>query len=133
MDENLVKWSDRRSKGTTSWVKKSAIKKGTIAVGKKVVVAWGKSKKTYKAEVIDDGVRSSEIRTPDKTTMIEESFTFTPYYLLLLILFFCMVLSWCIGNYFLLLVHFLHGLSSIASWYTISYYVRISIVHSRGI
>ena len=77
MDKNLVKWSDGRSKGTTSWVKKSAVKKGTIAVGKKVVVAWGKSKKTYKAEVIDDGVRSSENPPQDDN---EESCTFTPYY-----------------------------------------------------
>ena len=98
MDENL---EDGRSKGTTSWVKKSAVKKGTIAVGKKVVVAWGKSKKTYNAEVIEDGVRSSENPRQDDN---EESFTFTPYYLLLL--FFCMVLSWCISNYLLLLVHF---------------------------
>ena len=46
MEKILVKWSNRRSKGTTSWVKKSAVKKGTIAVGKKVVVVWGKLKKT---------------------------------------------------------------------------------------
>ena len=60
MDKILDKWSDGRSKRTTSWVKKSAVKKGMIAVGEKVVVTWGKSKKTYSAEVIDGGVHSSE-------------------------------------------------------------------------
>ena len=73
MEKILVKWSDGRSKGTTSWVKKSAVKKGTIAVGKKVVVAWGKSKRTYDAEVINDGVRSSENPRQDDN---EEPFTF---------------------------------------------------------
>ena len=55
MEKILVKWTDGRSKGTTSLVKKSAVKKGEIAaVGKKVMVAWGKVK-MYNAEVIDVG------------------------------------------------------------------------------
>ena len=41
-------------------MKKSAVQKGTIAVGKKVMFSRGKSKKTYNAEVIDGGVCSSE-------------------------------------------------------------------------
>ena len=52
MEKILVQWSDGRSKGTTSLVRKTAVKTGTIAVGKKVVVCWGKSKKTYNAQVI---------------------------------------------------------------------------------
>ena len=55
MDKIAVKWTEGRSKGTTSVVKRSAIKSGTIAVGNKVSVVWGKSKKTYNAEVVDDG------------------------------------------------------------------------------
>ena len=57
-----MRWSDRRSKGTTSLVKRSAIKKGTIAVGEKVMVAWGKTKRTFNVEIIDvnGGVRSAE-------------------------------------------------------------------------
>lgn len=49
-----MQWSDGKSAGTTSVVKRSAVKKGTISIGKKVSVAWGKSKKTYNAVVIDD-------------------------------------------------------------------------------
>ena len=52
MEKILVQWSDGRSKGTTSLVRKTAVKTGTIAVGEKVVVCWGKSKKTYNAQVI---------------------------------------------------------------------------------
>lgn len=52
MEKILVQWSDRRSKGTTSLVRKNVVKTGTIAVGEKVVVCWGKSKKTYNAQVI---------------------------------------------------------------------------------
>ena len=52
MEKILVRWCDGRSSGTTSLVKKTAVKKGTIAVGKRVTVAWGKSKKTYQAEVV---------------------------------------------------------------------------------
>ena len=36
-------------------MKRSAVKSGTIAVGKKVSIVWGKSKKAYPAEVVDDG------------------------------------------------------------------------------
>ena len=55
MDKIVVKWTEGRSQGTTSAVKRSAIKSGTITVGSKVSVVWGKSKKTYNAEVVDDG------------------------------------------------------------------------------
>ena len=62
MENILVKWTNGRSKGTTSLGKNSAVKKGAITIGKKVVVAWEKSKKTYNAEVIDvgGGVHSPE-------------------------------------------------------------------------
>lgn len=46
---------DGRSKGTTSFVKKSTIREGTVAIGKKVKVAWGKAKKSYNAEVLSAG------------------------------------------------------------------------------
>ena len=36
-------------------VKRSAIKSGVIGVGEKVFVVWGRSKKAYNAEVVDDG------------------------------------------------------------------------------
>ena len=75
MEKILVKWTDERSKGTTSLVKKSAVKKGEIAVGKKVVVAWGKTKKMCNAKVIHvGGVRS--LRTPRHGASNEEPFTF---------------------------------------------------------
>ena len=52
MEKILVQWSNGRSQGMTSLVRKTAVKTGTIIVGKKVVVCWGKSKKTYNAQVI---------------------------------------------------------------------------------
>ena len=58
MEKILVQWCDGRSKGTTSFVKRSAVKAGTIAVGNRVVVTWGKTKKGYNAEVVS--VRSEE-------------------------------------------------------------------------
>ena len=53
MDKILVMWSEGRSKGTTSLVKKTAVKQGTIAAGREVLVSWGKAKKTHKAKVVD--------------------------------------------------------------------------------
>ena len=76
MEKILVQWSDGRSQGTTSLVKKSAVKKGTIAVGKKVMVAWGKSKKTYNAEVIDIDVGVRCPPTPQRDTGTEDPFVF---------------------------------------------------------
>lgn len=35
MEKILVQWCDGRSSGTTSLVKKTAVRKGTIAIGKK--------------------------------------------------------------------------------------------------
>ena len=46
MEKILVKWTDGRSKGTTSLVKRSTVK-GTITAVEWVEVAWGKSKKYY--------------------------------------------------------------------------------------
>ena len=54
MEKILVKWTDGRSKGTTSLVKRSTVK-GTITVGERVEVAWGKSKKKYYAVVLNVG------------------------------------------------------------------------------
>ena len=60
-----MKWTEGRSKGATSLVKRSAIKGGAIAIGEKVSVLWGKSKKTYNAEVVDDG---SSFNVPRQAT-----------------------------------------------------------------
>ena len=52
------------------------MKKGKIAVGEKVVVAWGKSKKTYNADVISIGGILSSQETPRQDASSEEQFTF---------------------------------------------------------
>ena len=68
MEKILVQWSDGRSKGTTSLIKRSAVKKGTIAVGENVIVTWGKSKKTYNAQVLDVGVGVRSPPSPQQDT-----------------------------------------------------------------
>ena len=65
MEKIVVKWTEGRSKGTTSVVKRSAVKSEAIAVGEKVSVVWGKSKKVYNAEVVDDG---SSFEVPQQAT-----------------------------------------------------------------
>ena len=60
-------------RGTTTLVKKSAIKQGTIAVGKNISVAWGKVKKSYNAKVIS----SSGAQTPATPAVIQEEEPFT--------------------------------------------------------
>ena len=70
MEKIIVQWSDGKSSGTTSVVKRSAVKKGTISVGKKVSVTWGKSKKTYNAVIIDDG--SGFVSPRERRTTSEE-------------------------------------------------------------
>ena len=52
---------DRR--GRPLWLRRARSQEGQIAVGEKVVIAWGKSKRTFNAKVIDvgDGVHSPEI------------------------------------------------------------------------
>ena len=77
MDKILVQWTDGRSKGTTSFVKRSTIKEGTVAVGKKVKVTWGKAKKSYNAEVLSVGNVPPAPPTPrGKATTEDEPFTF---------------------------------------------------------
>ena len=65
MEKIVVKWTEGRSKGTTSVVKRSAVKSEAIAVGEKVSIVWGKSKKVYNAEVVDDG---SSFEVPQQAT-----------------------------------------------------------------
>jgi len=55
MEKIVIKWTERRSSGSTTVVKRSTIKSGVIGVGEKVSIVWGKSKKAYNAEVVDDG------------------------------------------------------------------------------
>ena len=40
-----VQWTDRRSKETISFAKRSTIRERMVGVGEKVKVTWGKSKK----------------------------------------------------------------------------------------
>ena len=56
---------DRR--GRPLWLRRARSQEGQIAVGEKVVIAWGKSKRTFNAKVIDvgDGVHSPEIPRQD--------------------------------------------------------------------
>ena len=44
------------------------MKKGTIAVGENVIVTWGKSKKTYNAQVLDVGVGVCSPPSPQHDT-----------------------------------------------------------------
>ena len=72
-----MQWTDGRSKGTTSYVKRSAIKEGTVAVGERVKAAWGKAKKTYNADVLSVGGIPPAPATPKgRATGVEEPFTF---------------------------------------------------------
>ena len=57
MEKIVVKWTNGRSKGTTSLVKRSTVK-GMITVE----VAWGKSKKKYYTVVLNVG---GECRSQD--------------------------------------------------------------------
>ena len=65
MEKIVVKWTEGRSKGATSLVKRSAIKGEAIAIEENVSVVWRKSKKTYNAEVVDDG---SSFNVPRQVT-----------------------------------------------------------------
>ena len=72
-----MQWTDGRSKGTTSYIKWSAIKEGTVAVGERVKAAWGKAKKTYNADVLSVGGIPPAPATPKGRAIgVEEPFTF---------------------------------------------------------
>ena len=77
MEKNVLKWTDGRLKGATSVVKRSAVKSGKIAVGENICVVWGKSKRSYNAEVVDDG---STFQVPNEPrgvgVEVEEPFQF---------------------------------------------------------
>ena len=53
IEKILVKWCYGRSSGRISLVNRTAVEEGTITIGQKVMVVWGKSKKAYEAEVIN--------------------------------------------------------------------------------
>ena len=55
MDKILVQWMDGRSMGRTSFVKRTAIKEGTVAVDEKVKVTWRETKKCFNAEILSVG------------------------------------------------------------------------------
>ena len=77
MDKIFVQWTDGRSKGTTSFMKRSTIKEGTVTVGEKVKVTWGKSKKSYNAKVLSIGSILPAPATPkERAARNEEAFTF---------------------------------------------------------
>ena len=72
MDKVLVRWTDGRSKETTSLVKRSAIREGMVAPGEQVKVAWGKSKKFYNAEVLNVGSDAPAPATHRRSSRNEE-------------------------------------------------------------
>ena len=49
--EIMVEWTSGKSTGKSSWIKRTDVKEGRIAIGDKVKVIWGKSKKLYEAVV----------------------------------------------------------------------------------
>ena len=56
-----------RSSGTTSLVKRTAVKEGTIAIGQKVTVVWEKFKKTYQGEFVSSGAQTLASHTASMT------------------------------------------------------------------
>lgn len=62
IDKIIVRWTEGRSKGATSVVKRSTIKSVVIAV------VWGKVKKAYSTEVFDDG----SVTAPQQVTSNDE-------------------------------------------------------------
>ena len=52
-----------RSKGTHSWIKRTDVREGRIAIGETVKVIWGKLKKVHVATVKDNGLMSPTIPT----------------------------------------------------------------------
>ena len=77
MEKILVKWTDGRSKGTTSLVKRSTVK-GTITVGERVEVAWGKSKKKYHAVVLNVGGECRSQDIPQQGASVPQQGDTTP-------------------------------------------------------
>ena len=77
MEKILVKWTDGRSKGTSSLVKRSTVK-GTIAVGERVEVAWGKSKKKYYAVVLNVGGECHSQDIPQQGASVPQQGDTTP-------------------------------------------------------
>ena len=71
-------WSEGRSKGTTFLAKKTAVKQGTIAAGREVLVSWGKAKKTHKAKVVDiNKIVSPEVPHQGRgTSVVDANFQF---------------------------------------------------------
>ena len=74
MEKITVKWTEGRSKEAASVVKRSAIKRGAITVGSKVSVIWGKSKKTYNAEVVGIDTDGSEAEVQQVTSHEDKPF-----------------------------------------------------------
>ena len=72
-----MKWTDGRSKGTTSLVKRSTVK-GMITVGEWVEVAWGKSKKYYAVVLNVSGECCSE-DVPQQDVSVPQHGNTTPH------------------------------------------------------
>ena len=59
--------------GMTSFIKRSAVKEGMIAVEERLVVAWGKTKKVYNAEVIRVPLSASKSDEPSTVSKNKET------------------------------------------------------------
>lgn len=67
-DKIVMRWTEGRLKGAASVVRRSTIKSRATVVEKKVTVLWGKAKKAYNTEVVND----DSITAPQQATSNDE-------------------------------------------------------------
>ena len=71
----LVKWTQRRSKGTTSWVKSKDVN-GQFKPGETVKGIWGKSKKLHKAVIQESPLSPIVPNQVPTSRIVNEDFSF---------------------------------------------------------
>ena len=71
----LVKWTQGRSKGTTSWVKSKDVK-GQFKPGETVKVIWGKSKKLHEAVIQESPLSPIVPNQAPTSRIVNEDFSF---------------------------------------------------------
>ena len=71
----LVKWTQGRSKGTTSWVKSKDVK-GQLKPGETVKVIWGKSKKLHEAVIQQSPLSPIVPNQAPTSRIVNEDFSF---------------------------------------------------------